>query len=315
MLDYKHINRTLQDKPIVWTLADMNAFTGGCHYSQGCDGYMRECENCPLLGGGVSLAHKTWQIKKKAYEGLKNIHIVCPSAWLAERARKSSLLKGKPIYVIPNIYPVDKYIPVNKNVARMELGLPIDKKLIMFGADNLTVRRKGGDMLASLAETLAQHTNGYEIEFMLFGRDVINIDLPVHRLGYVSDEKQLSLMYSAADVYLFPSREDNAPLTVGESLLCGTPVVGFPVGNVTDVIIHKESGYIAEYLNYDDLVRGIYFILDQDEEYALRQSLRCRLTMQNLCSEENTINKYIQLYRDITGVSGSGNVAAASYSN
>lgn len=302
MIDYKHISEILSDKPVVWTLHDMNPFTGGCHYSESCDEYKRSCNQCPLLGGQSNLAHKTWKIKKQAYERLKNLHIVCPSKWLAECVRSSSLLGDKPVHTISNSYPADRFVPENKIVARTMLGLPVDKKLIMFGVENLAFRRKGGDLLQMMIEYLKSNNRADDIEVLICGYDNLEIDLPVHNFGYVADEQVLSQIYSAADVYVLPTREDNAPLTAGESLLCGTPVISFAIGFLPDIIEHKVTGYLAKYLDYKDMAKGIRYFLDElDDETVVRRSIKARLAMQNLCSDEVTVNKYITLYNKLSG--------------
>jgi len=277
MLDYEHVGEVLGDKPIVWTLADMNAFTGGCHYSEGCEEYKRECRRCPLLGGKSDLAHEGWQKKKRAYSQLRNVRIVCPSPWLAERARESSLLGDREIQVIPNAYPLDTLKLTSKIVARIRLGLPLRKKLLIFGADSLTSHRKGGDLLKAALQRYGEGHAHDNVEIVVFGNKAIDLPLPVRPLGYIESEKKLALAYSAADGYLFPSREDNAPLTVGEALLCGTPVVAFPVGNVPDLVQHKVNGYLAKHLNVADFARGIAWVLDAAPETALARSARCRI--------------------------------------
>jgi glycosyltransferase involved in cell wall biosynthesis len=304
MLDYANVGEVLSDKPIAWTLADMNAFTGGCHYSEGCEEYTRECKSCHLLGGSSSLAHETWQAKKKAYDSLKNLHIICPSEWLADKVRKSSLLSNKPVHVIPNAFPVDKFAPVNKLVARIKLGLPVDKKLILFGADSVTNHRKGGDLLQKAIKSLLGSKAAKNFEALVFGSRELNLGVRTHSLGYVSDEKKLSLIYSAADVYVLPSREDNAPLTVGESLLCGTPVAGFPVGNVPEIVTHLDTGFTAEHLDHESLAQGIHWALEEaGKPDAIKRGLRCRMAAQEFHDPELAATRHIHLFRKILGKS------------
>lgn len=277
MMDYEHAGGVLSSKPVVWTLADMNAFTGGCHYSEGCEEYKRECRACPLLGGRSDLAHETWKIKKQAYDRLENLHIICPSPWMAERVRESSLLGARPVHYIPNPFPIETLQLTAKMVARARLGLPLDRKLLLFGSDNLENRRKGGDLLKDALRRF--HRKGSDtVELIVFGAGSIETPLPIRSLGYVTDTTRLALAYAAADAYLFPSREDNAPLTVGESLLCGTPVVAFPVGNVPSLVEHRVTGYIARHLDTKDFARGIEWALNASAGDALVRSARCRTT-------------------------------------
>lgn len=296
MLDYDHLGE-LADKPVVWTLADMNPFTGGCHYSEGCDEYKRECRRCPLLGGESDLAHETWRIKRRAYAQLTNLHIVCPSQWMAERARESSLLGDREIHYVPNAFPVDAFSLTAKTVARVHLGLPVDKKLLLFGCENVTSPRKGADLLGSALDRLRANARASDIEIVLFGKQTIDLPLPVRHLGHVSDERRLALLYSAADVYLFPSREDNAPLTVSESLLCGTPVVAFPVGTVPALVEHRVTGYVARHLDVEDFADGIHWILSASRADALSRSARCRLHAAAFHDPRTAAERHEAVYR------------------
>ena len=297
MLDYENLGDVLANKPIVWTLADMNPFTGGCHYSEGCEEYKRECRRCPLLGGESDLAHETWKIKKRAYEKLENLHIICPSPWMAERVRESSLLGDKTIHYIPNALPVDQLALTAKTVARIRLGLPLNKKLLLFGSERLANLRKGADLLKAVLRHFCSKGPRQGVELVMFGSGSIDAPLPVHRLGYVYDLKRLALMYAAADAYLFPSREDNAPLTVAEALLCGTPVVAFPVGNVRALVEHRVTGYIANHLDTRDFADGIEWMLNASPVDALARSARCRLHASAVHDPGTSSGRHEAVYR------------------
>ncbi|MEP7300653.1 MAG: glycosyltransferase [Caldimonas sp.] len=302
MFDYPRAVAQLAGKAMVWTLADMNAFTGGCHYSEGCDGYTRECRACPLLGGKSDLAHRVWKIKKEVYANLRHLHIVCPSEWMAKRVAASTLLGDKPIHYIPNAFPIDRFYPTNRVVARIRLGLPVDRKLLLFGADSLANKRKGGDHLRSAITLLAAQKDRSGVEVIVFGNSAIDLPVRVHSLGHISDDVRLALVYSAADAFVFPSSEDNAPLTVGESLLCGTPVVAFPVGNVPQLVQHERTGYIASYLDSADLMRGIEWVLDADRKESLRRSILCRKTAAKFHDPALAVDRHLAVYRSAMGL-------------
>ncbi len=292
--------KLLSDKPVVWTLADMNAFTGGCHYSEGCTNYKNDCSNCPLLEKGSDFAKKSWDKKLESYSKIKNLHIICPSQWLADCAKESSLFKGRAIHMIPNAIPVDRFIPTNKMIARQRLGLPLNKKLIVFGADSLDNLRKGGDILRKSIQYLKKINNTTNVEGVFFGANKLDLGIPSHSMGHVSDEKRLSLIYAAADVFAFPSREDNAPLTVVESMLSGTPVVSFPIGNVPELVVHKENGFIANYLDYEDFAKGLMWILnEEDMSLRLKRGLRAHIVAKNHNDPEVAAQRHIQLYQSI----------------
>ena len=296
MFDFKHAAECLAKKPLIWTLADMNAFTGGCHYSEGCEEYTKQCRVCPLLGGTSDLAHKTWKIKNDVYQQLENMHIVCPSRWMAERVAKSSLLGGKKIHYIPNPYPTERLRLTNKVLARIHLGLPVNKKLLLFGADSLGSYRKGSDLLRKSIDVFAQKKRRMQVEVIVFGNDSIKLPLPVHSLGYISDDEKLALAYSAADAFLFPSREDNAPLTIGESLSCGTPVVAFPVGHVPDIVKHGVTGYIAEYLDANDFATGIEWALNCAKNDEIKREITCRLSACRFHDPLKSVKRHLAVY-------------------
>jgi glycosyltransferase involved in cell wall biosynthesis len=301
MVDHEGVGPALGDKPIVWTLADMNAFTGGCHYSEGCDGYKRECRDCPLLGGvnDGGLAHAGWKRKKAAYAQLKRLHIICPSKWMAERVRESSLLGDKPVHYIPNAFPTQRFTPTHKFVARLRLGLPPDRSLLLFGADSLGNKRKGGEQLRMAIERLKAMGASDNVELVLFGHQTIELPIRSHAMGHVSDDVQLALIYAAADAFIFPSHEDNAPLTVGEAMLCGTPVVAFPVGNVPDLIRHGDTGYIARHLDVDDLVAGIRWVLDTEPSAKILRSIRCRTTAEAIHDPDTAAVRHDRIYEEV----------------
>lgn len=298
MIDLENLGDVVGDKPVIWTLADMNAFTGGCHYSEGCEGYTRECRDCPLLGGKSEIAHETWKARREGYAKIKNLHVVCPSQWLSDCARNSSLLGDRPVHMIPNALPVDRFRPTNRLVARRKLGLPLDKKLVVFGAESLGNRRKGGDILAEAMEILKARGEAEGVEGVFFGSSSLDLGVPSHSMGHVSDETKMSLIYAAADVFAFPSRGDNAPLTVVETLLSGTPVVGFPVGNVPELVSHKETGYIARFEDVHDFADGLSWALaDAGSPEALRRGLRGHLKAHRHNDPETAVARHIALYR------------------
>ena len=268
MLDLPRIAELVGDRPVVWTLHDMNAFTGGCHYSEGCEGYKDACRNCPLLEAGSDFAHESWKLKQEAYAKIKNLHIICPSQWLADCAKSSTLLQDRSVHMIPNLLPLDQFVPTNRMVARQKLGLPLDKKLIVFGADSLENERKGGHLLRAALEYLRGTEALTGVEGLFFGSSSLDVGIPSHNLGYIADPDKLSLVYAAADVFAFPSLEDNAPQTVVEALLSGTPVVGYPVGNVPELVVHKDTGYIAAYGDPVAFAEGLAWALNSCQTVA-----------------------------------------------
>lgn len=255
------------DRPVVWTLHDMWAFTGGCHYSGDCTRYMKTCGACPGLNSKkeTDLTRKIWEKKKKTYMGM-NLTVVTPSRWLAHCTRQSPLLQDSRIEVIPNGLDLDVFKPRGKQAARQQLSLPQDKKLILFGAISSTSdRRKGFHLLHPALRYLSKNRMVEQAELLVFGasepENPPDFGLPTRYLGSVSDERELALLYEASDVFVAPSVQDNLPNIVVEALACGTPCVAFDIGGMPDMIEHKQNGYLAHPFEVEDLAKGIVWVL------------------------------------------------------
>ncbi|MEI6330021.1 MAG: glycosyltransferase family 4 protein [Pseudanabaena sp. ELA645] len=291
-------------KPIVWTLHDMWAFTGGCHYNGDCMNYINSCGACPQLHSykEKDLSRWIWQRKAKAWQNL-NLTIVTPSHWLAKCAASSSLLKDTRIEVIPNGLDTKQYKPIEKSVARSILGLPEDKHLILFGAMSATsAPRKGFNFLQSALQNLSQSGWGENVELVVFGSskpiNPIELGFNSHYLGILNDDISLSLVYAAADVFLAPSVQDNLPNTVMESLACGTPCVAFDIGGMPDMIDHQQNGYLAQPFDIDDLAKGITWVLEDDERLR-KLGTNSREKVEQNFTLEIQANNYLSLYKDI----------------
>jgi len=283
-LSIKGISRLAKlGKPIVWTLHDMWAFTGGCHYSGECEKYINSCGACPQLNCGRDndITRKIWKRKKTGYRNL-DLTIVTPSRWLAECAKRSSLLSHLKIEVIPNGLDTDIFKPINKLTARNILNLSKNKKIILIGAMSPTTdRRKGFKYFKEAISKLEkmQAFNKDDICLAIFGashsRDIEKVSFEVRFFGRLYDDFSLALSYTAADVFVISSLQDNLPNTVMESLSCGTPVVAFNIGGVPDMIEHQMNGYLSEYKNSNSLAEGIKWILeDEDRALKLRKAAR-----------------------------------------
>lgn len=303
ILDYANLD-LLRDKPIAWTLADMAAFTGGCHYSEGCDGFTRDCSECPLIGEEANLPREIHAAKREAYAHLRNLHVICPSQWLADKARSSTLFGGVPVHVIPNPVPLWDLWPENKIVARIRLGLEPDKKYIMFGAENLASARKGGALLVEALNKYAASHDVDDVRILTFGNSQFDLPVRQHPLGFIDSADRLRAAYSAADLFAFPSREDNSPLTVSEAMACGTPVVAFPVGNVPDLVNHQTNGYLAPYLDTDAFAEGLAWALAAAPEARTKRSLSAVRSVRGHNNPLLSAQRHAELYREMMAAGG-----------
>lgn len=272
-------------KPIVWTLHDMWAFTGGCHYSQECDRYINSCGACPQLSSSknADISRWVWQRKLKAWQDV-NLTIVTPSTWLAKCARSSSLFKDVRVEVILNGLDTQHYKPIPQQVARSLLNLPQNKQLILFGAMYPNSdRRKGFHWLQQALKNIRKSEGHDSIEIAIFGaarpQESIELGLPSHYLGRLNDDISLAVVYSAADVFVAPSTQDNLPNTVMEALACGTPCVAFNIGGMPDMIEHQHNGYLAQAFDSEDLARGIIWVLEHQENHQSSYDSSVSLTV------------------------------------
>jgi glycosyltransferase involved in cell wall biosynthesis len=292
-------------QPLVWTLHDMWPFTGGCHYSEGCDHFLNSCGNCPLLKSDQEkdLTHWVWTRKAKAWQNL-NLTLVSPSVWLANCTRSSSLFKNYRIEVIPNGINLELYKPlVNCQEVRSRFNLPLDKQLIVCGSTGLTGDRwKGFNLLVQSLQSLSKSDGKERIEVVFFGssqpENPIDVGLKTHYLGNITDEVLLTQIYGLADVFVAPSIYDNLPNTVMEALASGTPCVGFKIGGLPDLIEHHQNGYLAQPYEIEDLARGITWVLENQERHQ-KLSKAARQKAEKEYSLEVLTHRYLALFNDI----------------
>lgn len=284
-------------KPLVWSLHDNWAFTGGCHIKWECERYTDYCGKCPRLASEIEndLSRKVFLRKQKIFDQLPNLKIIGLSHWLSECAKKSHLLKSKEIMTLPNVLNTNTYSPVDKDLARTLLSLPINKKLVMFGAMSATSDiNKGFDQLLQALN----HTPD-DIELVVFGSSQPEQALPfkqrIHYLGHLYDDYSLKLVYSAADVMVVPSLQENLSNAIMESLACQTPVVAFDVGGNQDLILHKKNGYLAKSYDVIDLAKGVNWVLNHENLSQLANNAREHVLDNFSC--EKVVPKYIDLYQ------------------
>ena len=289
-------------KPIVWTLHDMWAFCGAEHYTTDYrwrDGYRHD--NRPEHESGFDLNRWTWQRKRNHWR--RPLQIVCPSQWLADCARSSALMADWPVVVIPNPIDTDRWQPIDQSLARQLLGLPQDCLLLLYGAmGGGSDPRKGVDLLLSALAQIANDPNLQSMQLVVFGqhrpKSLPQLGFPIHFTGHLNDDLSLRALYSAADVFVIPSRQDNLPNTGLEAHACGTPIVAFNVGGMTDIVDNRVTGAIAEPFQPGSLAEAIRWVLDDTERSRfLRSSARKRA--QRLWNLTCVADQYAEVYRNV----------------
>ena len=297
MLSVKDISKI--KAPIIWSLHDNWAFTGGCHIMESCKKYIDNCGKCPKLNSNSEndLSRKLWKKKKRSYNKINNLTIIGLSNWINESSKKSSLLKNRPHINLPNLINTKIFKPINKSEARNLLNLPLDKKLILFGAYNsLCDTNKGFLELTSSLKEIESN-----VELVIFGsnqaNEPYNFGFKAHYLWHLHDDISLVTLYNAADVTVVPSLQENLSNTIMESLSCGTPVVGFNIGGNSDLIEHKANGYLAEPFSAKDLAKGIEWVIAKENTMFLSDNARQKVIAD--FDSKIVAKEYIKLYKKI----------------
>lgn len=286
------------EKPIVWTMHDMTGFTGLCSYADNCTNFKESCGNCPYLKRAKpnDLSYQNFKKKEQIYKNL-NLHIVTCSQWLADIAKESTLLRNFPIRHIPNPIDIQRFKVLEKKALRQQYQIPIDKKVILFGAAKLGIPRKGFAYFVKAIQRLHQHAIK-DIAVLLVGDDsdvtVEAFPFPVFQLQNVTAKKMVEV-YNLADIYVLPSLQDNFPNMVLEAMSCGVPVVGFETGGIPEMIDHKENGYVANWKDSEDLTAGIQWCLPQ----LSILSKKARQKVETHYSYEIVGQQYNNLYQSI----------------
>lgn len=261
-VDHDEFFRRNRRKQFVWTLHDMNPITGGCHHSDGCLNFRSSCAVCPQLEGTIdpSYAQRVLQSKADALAVLDDgqLTIVAPSRWLLELSMQSKVTHRFPHVLIENPALSLPEPAASSAENRRALGLPLDRKIVLFVSDNLRNPRKGIDLLFDAVRMMPR---AGEVQLVGIGQRTdaprgLNVSFP----GTISDEGMLARYFACADAFASPSAAENSPLVMIEALSCGTPVIGFRVGGIPE-IIRSDCGIVVEQRTAAALAEGLHQIL------------------------------------------------------
>lgn len=285
-------------KPVVWTLHDMWAFCGAEHYTEDLrwrDGYKKQ--NRPAYESGWDI--NRWTAWRKKRNWRTPVSVVAPSRWLADCARQSALMQGWPICCVPNAIDTETWCPMDKSIARSLLGLPQNVPLVLFGAmTGVGIPRKGFDLLQTALGYLSGQMANFQL--VVFGqlppRQAPDLGFPVHYMGHLYDDLSMRMVYSAADVMVIPSRQDNLPNTGVEAHACGTPVVAFNTCGLPDIVEHQVTGYLAKAFDAQDLAVGIGWVL-QNRQRLVELGHAARLRALTLWSTAVVGLQYLAVYQ------------------
>lgn len=290
-----------ENKPTVFTLHDMWPFTGHCAVSYDCDRWKIGCGKCPYPDALPAVKRDNtrleWKLKDWVY-GRSNLTIVTLSNNQTAQAEQS-MLNRFPIHHIPNGVDTAIFEPLDPEQCRVLLGIPPGKKVLMFVALSLTQFWKGGDLLLKALQSLPESMKAETVLLLLGNKGEAiaeTVDVQTLNLGYVSSDRLKAVCYSAADLFVHPTRADSLPLVLQESMACGTPMVSFAIGGVPDLVRPGITGYLAEPENAKDLCNSIVQLL-KDEPLRSVMGQQCR----EIALEEYTLDlqvqRYVALYR------------------
>jgi len=302
--------------PVVWTLRDMWAFTGGCHYTAGCNRYRTACGHCPQLRSDEErdLSRRMWLHKRDAWREM-DLWLVPISSWLGDCVHRSGLFEDTPVEVIPNGIDTACFVPEDPAQAKAAWGLPADRRHILFGAIAATDDvRKGFHHLVDAIRLLVATGWADRLELVVFGGTapdgLADLGVPIRSVGSVTDDASLARLYSACDVMVVPSEQEAFGKTLVEAMACGTPVVAFATGGPMDIVEHGRTGYLAEPFNVASLAEGIMWCIEDDRRKA-DLGVRARKRAEREFEIDVVADRYLSLYHRILA-RGSGMQAVAA---
>ena len=288
-----------KERPLVWSLHDMNPMTGGCSHAGDCDGFTRRCGDCPILArpGPRDLSNQELSIKHDALRG-RRVFVIAPSHWMASMARKSSLFSECPVSVIRNPIDTAVFYPENKRLARKTLGLPEDGICLLYAAESVEVNEKGiNEYLAVLREV----SKSRPVFGLAFGRGEIVSQVekaPIHSLGYLSSPSKMRMAYSAADIFVIPSHAETISQTTVEAFACGTPAVAFAVGGIPELVRDGETGFLAPLRDVGRMSEHIGWLIDHPDR-RLEMGEAALGVVRKEFESSHQISRYIDLYSEI----------------
>lgn len=280
-LDYPTFFKKI-DKPVVWTLHDTNPFGGLFHYPLDLEynKHLKPQDNY------------VFSRKRNILNQAKNLHFISLCRWMQQKLMDSRISVRSEL--VPNGINTQLYAPIDKSSARQYFNIPHDKKVILFVAENVENHRKGFHLLEQIMRSLSDPS----ILLCTLGNSKRNI-AETMSLGFLTQEETLVKAYSAADVFVIPSLEDNLPNTAIEAMSCAVPVVGFNVGGLPDIIDDGINGELATAYDILDFARKVTRILE-DQGYRHRLSINAREKVKTAFELNSVVNAHLEIYKQIS---------------
>ncbi|BDC97845.1 glycosyltransferase [Persicobacter psychrovividus] len=296
----------LLQKPIVWTLHDIWAFSGGCHYADRCDGYLKECGCCPLLRNPHShdLSHQQWKKKREIYP-LNHPHLIGVSDWIVAQGKSAALA---PLLHFDRIFnPIDTTLfqpSDQEDRLKKKWGLPLHQPLLLFGAANLLDPRKGfKDVCKAIEQLIAQ---GIKPPHLVFFGKCTQLDtltaLPFEYsyLGLISAQEDMRELYQIGDGFITAALHENLSYMILEAMACETPVITYRTGGNPEAVLHKENGYVADYQSVEDLAKGILWLTQEADLVCIKKEARGHI-LENF-NEQIVGKEYVEKYNQALSI-------------
>lgn len=290
------------EKPAVWTLHDMWSFTGHCAYSFNCHRWKSGCGKCPYLKEYPEVRRDAtrweWKLKDKAYSRSR-INIVVPSRWLENLAKKSVLSRHFPVDRIPHGIDTDTFQPMEKNLCRQVLGIAVSRTVLLFAAMSASDYRKGGDLLLKALQPLPKSLKSNILLIVMGeGGEAYQgmTDIDVYPAGYFEGDQLKTILYNAADLFLFPTRADIWSLVVQEAMACGIPSISFDIGGVSDLVRPEITGLLATPEDIDSFREAVTELIE-DSTKRQQMSSNCRTIAVEEYRLELQTSRYLSIYR------------------
>lgn len=285
--------------PLVWTLHDMAAFTGGCSYSNECDRYQSTCGQCPELGSDHLHDESFRSLRRRldAFEEVRErVHLIAPSQWLLDRAQQSRLFRDLPGSMIHNGLDLEIYHPGLREKGRDRLEVSEERKMVLFCAADLSNPVKGMKYLIPALDAISSKMP--EVCICCLGDSSgLEMDPAWKALGSVSSEAERAEIYAAADVLVVPSLAENSPNVICEAIASGVPVAGSEVGGVPELVVEGETGHLFPAKDAGAIERVLERMLSQSDKERVLWSERCR----KFAQREFEIGRVVKAHQAIYG--------------
>lgn len=287
----------------VWTLHDMEPFTGGCDYDDGCGRFALQCGACPQLDSQEEndLSRQIWSRKKQAMDHVpaERLHLVATSHWMAEQAARSAILKKFPLTMIPNGVDTEVLRPVpGSGSLRRSLEIAPDTRILLYVNDGSDECRKN---IALLGEALTHSASSDTFIFLSLGHasQPPRAGIPHRHIGAVSNDGLRAAIYSMADIFVLVSTRGGARHPAREAMACGTPVAAFNAGGICDIVKDGESGCCVPGGDIPSLANALLAVVDDPMRRAQMKQQARRQAVEDFSLKEQA-RRYRQLYGEIS---------------